>query len=873
MTDIARLGFSADTKALKNARADLEALVPAAKRAEQATDRFNKAAVGITTGSKGAAAGIKSFEAAAAGAASSGDRLSKAALASGTAMGTVQRAAAGAARPLNLLGQSMTRVSAASQMADAHIEAYKASLAGVPAAANGAASSLNRLGAAANDNINRLQSTPGNIAAQFQDIGVTAAGGMSPLLIALQQGTQLSSAMAGGIGNLFAGFRQLFSLTTILTVGLVGLVAAGLQMVDWMAVGETLVMGLADAMEQGAVAATYLGVVLAIAFGPRLLTMVATSSAAIGVGFVGAIKSAAAATLAFAVANPFGLIVLAIGLVIGAMWLLNDTFGGVFTNVLKSVKYVANAIIRFFATAFNAVLKAGDTVVNGLISTFERFSGFLGFDVKVGRVDTSGLQIDTSAGRDFVGDIGTFVQNAASQGAGMLRNAFTGGAEEAAAGGSAGGRTQTSEAEKQAEAYRELVAKARERVAALADEAHALGMSENAARLFRNEQDLLRDAMSAGIKLTTEQREQIALLAQGMSDAEIGVEIRQITNAYKEQMRAISDQADLIGLVGLELEYNRVRQELMNDAIKRGVIDMDNMTEAMRKYVGTLGDMAMTIARGNVGNAGASFMADLTADFAVQNDALERQRYEWALTGAALQAYRIESQLLNDAMRRGIELTPEQITSIRSQAAGYAQLNEQVQRHQDYVDHARQSVRGFFGDMVSNLQQGQSVWQAFGNAVMNVVNRIIDRLLDLGTESILGTLGKLIGGGGLLKTGGLLPSVGGGFDATLAKGGAFTNGVYSDPTVFKFANGGAFGVMGEAGPEAVMPLKRGSDGSLGVQVQSMEPQTVVVRIVTEDERFNAYVDGRVNMKAPDTARAGAVVSQRENAFVASRRLR
>lgn len=51
-----------------------------------------------------------------------------------------------------------------------------------------------------------------------------------------------------------------------------------------------------------------------------------------------------------------------------------------------------------------------------------------------------------------------------------------------------------------------------------------------------------------------------------------------------------------------------------------------------------------------------------------------------------------------------------------------------------------------------------------------------------------------------------------------AKGDSFTNGIYSNPTMFRYANGGAFGVMGEAGPEAVMPLKRGHDGSLGVQM-------------------------------------------------------
>jgi lambda family phage tail tape measure protein len=58
---------------------------------------------------------------------------------------------------------------------------------------------------------------------------------------------------------------------------------------------------------------------------------------------------------------------------------------------------------------------------------------------------------------------------------------------------------------------------------------------------------------------------------------------------------------------------------------------------------------------------------------------------------------------------------------------------------------------------------------------------------------------------------------GGVFDGGLtkfAKGGAFSNSVLTQPTVFRFANG--IGMAGEAGPEAIMPLRRGSDGRLGV---------------------------------------------------------
>jgi tape measure domain-containing protein len=49
-----------------------------------------------------------------------------------------------------------------------------------------------------------------------------------------------------------------------------------------------------------------------------------------------------------------------------------------------------------------------------------------------------------------------------------------------------------------------------------------------------------------------------------------------------------------------------------------------------------------------------------------------------------------------------------------------------------------------------------------------------------------------------------------------AAGGAFTNQIISRPTYFRY--GGGLGLMGEAGPEAVMPLSRGSDGRLGVSV-------------------------------------------------------
>jgi len=62
-----------------------------------------------------------------------------------------------------------------------------------------------------------------------------------------------------------------------------------------------------------------------------------------------------------------------------------------------------------------------------------------------------------------------------------------------------------------------------------------------------------------------------------------------------------------------------------------------------------------------------------------------------------------------------------------------------------------------------------------------------------------------------------------------ATGGAFTNQIVSSPTYF--AHGGGLGLMGEAGPEAVMPLTRLPNGDLGVQTAGSGGANVVVNII------------------------------------------
>lgn len=77
-----------------------------------------------------------------------------------------------------------------------------------------------------------------------------------------------------------------------------------------------------------------------------------------------------------------------------------------------------------------------------------------------------------------------------------------------------------------------------------------------------------------------------------------------------------------------------------------------------------------------------------------------------------------------------------------------------------------------------------------------------------------------------------------------AKGGTFTNQIVDSPTYFKFAKGSGFGtgLMGEAGPEAIMPLSRGTDGRLGVRVDGQTGAVVVAMSVVINNYSQEKVD-------------------------------
>jgi lambda family phage tail tape measure protein len=127
---------------------------------------------------------------------------------------------------------------------------------------------------------------------------------------------------------------------------------------------------------------------------------------------------------------------------------------------------------------------------------------------------------------------------------------------------------------------------------------------------------------------------------------------------------------------------------------------------------------------------------------------------------------------------------------------------------------AQNGFKGLEDAIVSMTTTGTFSFQEFARSIVDEIVRMITRLLVIAPllQYVQSLINPTKGLFGIPK---LDTSVGFGTGVTgFAKGG-----IVNKATMFTFADGGSgrFGLAGEAGPEAIMPLRRGRDGRLGVQ--------------------------------------------------------
>ena len=123
------------------------------------------------------------------------------------------------------------------------------------------------------------------------------------------------------------------------------------------------------------------------------------------------------------------------------------------------------------------------------------------------------------------------------------------------------------------------------------------------------------------------------------------------------------------------------------------------------------------------------------------------------------------------------------------------------------------AFKGMEDALVKFVLTGKLNFRDLANSILADLTRMLVRAAI--TKPLFSFLFPNLADGGVLSGGKLVKS---------AKGNVFaknkivpyaSGGIVNKPTLFPMANG--MGLMGEAGPEAVMPLKRGANGKLGVQ--------------------------------------------------------
>ena len=310
-------------------------------------------------------------------------------------------------------------------------------------------------------------------------------------------------------------------------------------------------------------------------------------------------------------------------------------------------------------------------------------------------------------------------------------------------------------------------------------------------------------------------------------------------------------------LIDLDTQRSKLQGQLQIDltATAQKQIELDKaQADAKDDARGSLGTYYAQLAQTRTE---LEFQAQL-----IGKTALEQEKLAFA-RGLSARAAQIELEWTEKATKAGLEQkeVDEGLLAIRREQARALEAYGVI--HADEYDKMYNATRGaqegIKAYMEESAKAGENAKQAVGNvtrsmedaltkfvttgkldfkgfidtviaefARLAVVKPLIESLMNAGAGNFIANLFSAGGGGGGFGSGssygnqdlGTYVANGGVFSRpgvhTFASGGAFTNQIMTHPKRFAFAGGAALGLMGEAGPEAVMPLQRDSRGRLGV---------------------------------------------------------
>lgn len=241
--------------------------------------------------------------------------------------------------------------------------------------------------------------------------------------------------------------------------------------------------------------------------------------------------------------------------------------------------------------------------------------------------------------------------------------------------------------------------------------------------------------------------------------------------------------------------------------------------------------------------------AEAEAKLAVENRFNQRRlALENDFTDKSSSEYLIRIADLESAKQRELQIVEQ---SLQDRQAAENDYSAGFRRGtKNWIDSAKDAnsqianfSSGLFDSMTGSLATfattGKLNFRDFTTSILSDLAKISTRIaLSSALESIFGAASSAFTGG---SAAGSTPS--GAYNSAAAnvkfnaKGGvydspslsSFSNQVYDSPQMFAFAKGA--GVFGEAGPEAIMPLTRGADGSLGVRAVGSGSAQVAAPVV------------------------------------------
>jgi len=302
----------------------------------------------------------------------------------------------------------------------------------------------------------------------------------------------------------------------------------------------------------------------------------------------------------------------------------------------------------------------------------------------------------------------------------------------------------------------------------------------------------------------------------GKSEAD---EYTKAARAVEEYVAKKKAETAALALNAEQASKVKHEQDLLNRFIQAGIPITDKIKIAVAGW-------AVEMAKVDAVFQKAEFMknANMETERYIQN--LEIEQATIGMTAAAADNYRFVQEKINEAIRIGNPLTEAEIEILKKKGNAMEEVADQTKKMKDQFEFAKSTTKDFIKELVGGLREGKDMMKVLGDAAMNVLNKIADKMIDMAVDELFADIfdskGKGSGGAGSVKAQLDKASGGGGFD--LSKGfdklGDMFSSSWGKTTDF-FQNSTLFGGSGIAGgfPSSV--------GSLPAGVAGPAPNTAV----------------------------------------------